>query len=93
MGAVCPRRPITKLRLGVVCVTEVRITDQESADCIEALWHDAFRLHPIDVVCTLLRVSGLQDAGWDPFQESEAAFKSRVSQCVWERGYRIRGWD
>jgi hypothetical protein len=25
--------------------------------------------------CTLLRVGGMQDAGWDPFEESDAAFK------------------
>lgn len=58
-----------------VSVTETQITDQEAADCIEALWRDAFDLCPYGVVCTLLRVSGLQDAGWDPFEESEAAFE------------------
>jgi hypothetical protein len=39
------------------------------------MWTDAFKARPFDAVCTLLRVAGLQDAGWDPFEESEAAFK------------------
>ena len=56
-------------------MTATRISDQECADCFEALWEDAFKARPFDAVCTLLRVAGLQDAGWDPFEESEAAFK------------------
>ena len=56
-------------------MTKVRITDQETADCIEALWRDAFQRRPFDTICTLLRVAGLQDAGWDPFEESTAAFE------------------
>jgi hypothetical protein len=56
-------------------MTEVRITDQEAADCFERLWNDAFERSGFDAVCTLLRVSGLQDAGWDPLEESEEAFK------------------
>ena len=56
-------------------MSEVRITDQEAADCIEALWRDAFGIRAFDAACTLLRVSGLQDAGWDPIEESEAALK------------------
>lgn len=56
-------------------MTATRTTDQECADCFEALWTDAFKKRPFDAVCALLRVAGLQDAGWDPFEESEAAFK------------------
>ena len=56
-------------------MTTTRITDQECADCFETLWNDAFKARPFDAVCTLLRVAGLQDAGWDPFEESQAAFK------------------
>jgi hypothetical protein len=55
-------------------MTQVRITDQECADCFEALWAGAFERRSFDVLCTLLRVSGLEDAGWDPFEESEQAF-------------------
>ena len=56
-------------------MTEIRVTDQEVADCFELLWSDAFKKRPFDMLCTLLRVSGLQDAGWDPFEESEQAFQ------------------
>jgi hypothetical protein len=51
------------------------ITDQECANCFEALWQRAFEARPFDAVCTLLRVAGLEDAGWDPFEESQAAMK------------------
>jgi hypothetical protein len=56
-------------------VTDIRITRQECADCFESLWDNAFRANPFDAICTLLRVSGLADAGWDPLEESEEAFK------------------
>jgi hypothetical protein len=56
-------------------MTSVRITDQECADCFEGLWKGAFEHRPFDAICTLLGVAGMQDAGWDPFEESEQAFK------------------
>jgi hypothetical protein len=56
-------------------MTEIRITDQEVGECFEDLWRGAFERGPFDAICTLLRVAGLQDAGWDPFEESEEAFK------------------
>lgn len=56
-------------------MTNVKITEQEAADCIEGLWREALSLSAFDTVCALLRVSGLQDAGWDPFEESQAAFE------------------
>lgn len=56
-------------------MSQVRISDQEAADCCEALWRAAFEGNRFATMCTLLRVDGLQDAGWDPFEESEAAFK------------------
>lgn len=39
------------------------------------LWQDAFRKSPFDTICTLLRVSGLQDQNWDTLEESEKAFE------------------
>lgn len=36
---------------------------------------------------------GLAMGSWWASSEFEAGFKSRVSECVWEREYRIRGWD
>jgi hypothetical protein len=56
-------------------MTETRITDQECADCFEGLWQGAFKARPFDAICTLLRVAGLEDAGWDPFEESQEAMK------------------
>lgn len=54
-------------------MTTVRVTDQECANCFEPLWQGAFRARPFDSICTLLRVAGLEDAGWDPFEESQEA--------------------
>jgi hypothetical protein len=56
-------------------MTVLRITDQECADCFENLWRGAFERRPFDTICTLLRVAGIQDAGWDPFEESAQAFE------------------
>ncbi len=56
-------------------MTEVSITRQECGKCFDDLWHGAFEKRPFDALCTLLRVDGLQDAGWDPLLESDAAFK------------------
>lgn len=56
-------------------MTEVRITDQEVGDCFECLWRDAFAEDPFGALCTLLRVSGMQGADWDPLEESEEAFQ------------------
>ncbi len=36
---------------------------------------------------------GLAMGSWWASSEFEAGFKSRVSTCVLERGYRIRGWE
>jgi hypothetical protein len=49
--------------------------DQECADCFESLWQGVFQARPFDAICTLLRVAGLEDAGWDPFEESQGAMK------------------
>ena len=54
-------------------MTEIRITDQECANCFEGLWQRAFEARAFDAICTLLRVAGLEDAGWDPFEETQAA--------------------
>jgi outer membrane protease len=54
---------------------EARITDQACRDCFEELWRRAFEWRPFNAICTLLRVAGLQDAGWDRFEDSKEAFK------------------
>jgi len=41
---------------------------------IEKLLRNAFRTRPFDTLCTVLRVKGMSDANWDPFEESLDAF-------------------
>jgi len=55
-------------------MTEVQITNKEASDCVESLWSDAFAKSPLDATYTLLRVSGLADAKWDPFEETLETF-------------------
>jgi hypothetical protein len=56
-------------------MTETRVSDQECSDCFNSLWSSALNARSFDAICTLLRVDGMQEAGWDPLEESEAAFK------------------
>ena len=51
------------------------IKREEYASYLFALFTKAFVKSPFDMVCTLLRVSGIQDEKWDPFEESLDAFK------------------
>jgi len=37
---------------------------------LERLFTRSFEQSPFDAICTFLRVKGLSDAGWDPFEES-----------------------
>jgi len=50
------------------------IVEQELVDYLSDLFSTAFKKAPFEVLCALLRVSGLQDADWDPFEESVGAF-------------------
>jgi hypothetical protein len=55
---------------------EIReVTEQELVDFLSDLFWDAFKKAPFEVLCAVLRVSGMQDAGWDPFEESVEAFE------------------
>ena len=56
-------------------MTEIRISRQEAADCLDGLWRDASQRLPFDAMCTALRINGMEDADWDPMAESEEAFK------------------
>lgn len=38
------------------------------------LFEKAFKSDPFDMLCTILRVKGLTDANWDPFEESLDSF-------------------
>ena len=40
---------------------------------LDTVFRKALEIAPFDVLCTVLRVSGMQDAGWDPFEESTQA--------------------
>jgi hypothetical protein len=46
----------------------------ERADYLDSLFSRVFKIRPFDVLCTLLRVDGLQDSDWDPFEESVKMF-------------------
>jgi hypothetical protein len=51
------------------------ITEQEFFDYFSDLFWRAFHARPFDALCALLRPSGMQDAHWDPFEESFEAFE------------------
>lgn len=51
------------------------ITEQELVDYLSDLFWNAFKKAPFEVICAVLRVSGMQDADWDPFEESLEAFE------------------
>lgn len=46
----------------------------EYARVLNSLFSAAFSTSPFDALCTLLRVGGMADANWDPFEESRNAF-------------------
>ena len=51
------------------------ITEQELVDYFGPLFWEVFKKNPFEVLCSVLRVGGLQDAGWDPLEESLEAFE------------------
>lgn len=51
------------------------LQEQELVDALSELFWAAFRAAPFEVLCAVLRVSGMQDADWDPFEESKEAFE------------------
>ena len=46
----------------------------ECANYLDSLFSRAFSKEPFGVLCTLLRLNGLQDQNWDPFEESMKMF-------------------
>lgn len=42
---------------------------------VDSLFTRAYESSPFDFLCTILRVHGLSDANWDPFEESLDAFE------------------
>lgn len=58
-------------------------------DLLESLLRSAMASAPFDVVCTLLRVGGMEGANWDPLGESRAAFEDYnwiLDKVIMERG-------
>lgn len=56
---------------------------------IDALFTAAFSTYPFDVLCTLLRVGGMSDANWDPFEDSRSAiddYNWMLEKVLAERG-------
>jgi len=51
------------------------VSEQELIDFLSDLFWSAFRKAPFEVLCAVLRVSGMQDSDWDPFEESKDAFE------------------
>ena len=73
------------------------IKREEYADYLVPLLLKTFTKNPFDTICTVLRVSGLQDAKWDPFEESLDSFKDYnwllkqakegpTQNCLWRVG-------
>lgn len=59
-------------------VSEFRQRIRYYADILNPLfWHDSFYNADVlfEYVCTLVRAGGIQDAGWDAFEESEAVLQ------------------
>ncbi len=59
----------------LVAMTNARITREEAADCFDSIWATSFQRRAFDALCTLLRVTGMPDAGWDVFDEANEAFE------------------
>lgn len=51
------------------------IPRQELVSYMSKLFWSSFNKAPFEVLCAVLRVNGMQDADWDPFEESEEAFE------------------
>jgi len=51
------------------------IKRNEYAEYLFNLFMKAFQKAPFEIICTLLRVSGIADKQWDPFEEGLIAFK------------------
>ena len=71
------------------------VSEQELVDFLSDLFWNAYRKAPFEVLCAVLRVSGMQDADWDPFEESKAAFEDyntllRLDQATLSQAGRWR---
>jgi hypothetical protein len=51
------------------------ISRDDCAEYLNKLFFRSFKKNSFDTLCALLRVTGLQDTGWDPFEESIEAFE------------------
>ncbi len=63
----------------------------EFENYMNSLFKRAFESRPFDTLCAILRVGGLADANWDPFEESLDAFDDfdwLINRSITERGDR-----
>ena len=51
------------------------VPKQEVLDFLSSLFWAAYEKAPFEVLCSVLRVSGMQDADWDPFEASKESFE------------------
>lgn len=54
---------------------EETITGNRYYKELNNLFMKAFRSQPFDTICSILRVGGMSDANWDPFEESREAME------------------
>jgi len=54
---------------------DVKDNRDEFSKIIHQLFMKAFEVNQFDALCTLLRVGGMADANWDPFEESRISFE------------------
>jgi hypothetical protein len=52
----------------------IKYNRDEFIKIIHQLFMKAFEVNQFDALCSLLRVGGMADANWDPFEESRTAF-------------------
>lgn len=50
------------------------MTVEEITEIIDALFNNAKDADEFEYACTLLRVRGVEDFGWDPLAESQSLF-------------------
>lgn len=67
-------------------------SENNYSNLLNDIFHKAFKTNAFSTVCSVLRVGGMSDANWDPFEESRDAFedfnwilevsgKDRTSRC------------
>ena len=53
----------------------------EYFDCLNSLFNKARETNEYEYICTLLRIRGEEDAGWDPLTETFLLTRGVYSHC------------